>query len=92
MVGRSGRPVANQFIIETESFLTFQSYESVIAQKEKRIPYDETCGRAETVLDSVYWDYSRTTMKYLAQFLGCSGKEVRQRVKDGTYTLIKLNV
>lgn len=55
---RSGSPVANQFIIETEEGETFQSYKTPIARK---------AGYQYTV--SADWCYSVTTSKYFAQWL-----------------------
>ena len=43
-------------------------------------------------LDEVYWDYSKTTMKWLTKFLGDkSAKEVRAKVKSGKYVIGQLN-
>ena len=58
---RSGKPVANQFIIYTDEGNYFQSYDSVIAFKG-----DDN----KITLDEYYWDYSRTTGVYRNQFLG----------------------
>ena len=57
---RTGEAVKNQYIIEFSGSVAFQSYNSLIAiynREEKRLTlgYD--------------WDYSRTTQKYLYQFL-----------------------
>ena|SRR3990167_29826 len=60
MLGRTGRQVPNQFVIQGEAGIYFQSYKSVIA------PIDSAGG---VTLDETYWDYSRTTSKYLRQFL-----------------------
>jgi len=69
---RTGRPVANQYIINIREDLDdpdnmpgryFQSYDSIIAW----IPDD--LGKYFVVLDEYCWDYSRTTLKYLTQFL-----------------------
>lgn len=61
---RSGRAVANQFVLEKSERYYFQSYDSLIAvvffDKEER------CYRVALGPD---WDYSVTTMKYLCQFL-----------------------
>ena len=51
---RSGRPVANQFIIETARGRYFQSYRSIIAFRNKNT--------GKVTLDKIYWDYSVTTM------------------------------
>ena len=82
---RSGRPVANQFIIETESGRYFQSYRSVIAF----IPYDTM---SPVLLDAEYWDYSRTTSRYLYQFLGADSRgTIMAMLRSGRYQLADLN-
>jgi len=94
MTGRTGKKVANQFIIEDEgrgangNFKTkgvFQSYDSVIAIKT--VWEDET--RVE--LDERYWNYSTTTSKYRNQFLGETTKETEAKIKSGEYKLVNLN-
>lgn len=55
---RSGRPVANQFVIEHDGKVYFQSYESLCAVVEN--------GRLTLGRD---WDYSVTTMKHLYTFM-----------------------
>lgn len=91
---RTGKPVANQFIITEEgrgalgNFIyrkTFQSYESVIAEITKW--EDET----RVVLDERYWDYSSTTSKYRNKFLGESTKETKAKINSGEYKLADLN-
>jgi len=88
---RTNTPVANQFSIWTNQGWFFQSYNSVIAfvphkSSDTNIP-DET----KTVLDETYWDYSKTTMKYLARFLRTDAKTIRKNVKAGLYKLTDLN-
>jgi hypothetical protein len=85
MTGRTGKPVANQFIIFDSEATYFQSYRTVIAK---------TCfedGERVTYLDRDAWDYSVTTSKYRNQFLGCDTAEVKRRIKAGTYRLADLN-
>ena len=78
---RSGRTVANQFVITTNKGAFFQSYRSIIAKIDKK---------GQVYLSSS-WDYSQTTMKYLYQFLreygwyGLNASEVRKNIKDGTF-------
>ena len=83
---RSGNPVANQYEIETDKYYIFQSYGSVIAKKEKGF-------MGKVILDPYYWNYSRTTLKYLKQFLrvNLSSKEIEERIKNGTYKTRNLN-
>jgi hypothetical protein len=78
---RSGRPVANQFIIYTIEGEYFQSYDSVIA-------FDNN---GKITLDNNTWDYSRTTSKYRNEFLGEGIAETRAKIKSGEYILADLN-
>lgn len=81
MTSDSGNAIANQFIINVNGFLYFQSYDSIIAQK----------WGDEIILDYNYWDYSRTTSKYLFKFLKEDRKTVRLKVRTGEYKLKDLN-
>lgn len=83
---RSGNPVANQYEIETDKHFIFQSYGSIIAKKERGF-------LGAVILDPYYWNYSKTTLKYLKQFLGIniSSREIEQRIKNGTYKTQNLN-
>ncbi len=83
LLGRSGRAVPNQFVVENNQTIIFQSYESICAiyyKNTKKLAFGED------------WDYSRTTVKYLHQFLdeyvplpyhNKSTKELRKMVSDG---------
>ena len=77
---RSGRPVANQFIVHTNEYDYFQSYNSVIAKR----------GKGKVVLDEHYWDYSVTTGKYRNEFLGEGIAETRKKIASGEYELADL--
>ena len=61
---RTGRPVANQFIIETNNHSYLQSYNSLVAV----VYWDNEAKRYYAALGPD-WDYSVTTMKYVYQFL-----------------------
>ena len=80
---RSGRPVANQFIIYTSKGRYFQSYDSVIAFKDNK---------GNVTLDLDDWDYSRTTGKYRNEFLGEGIAETRSKIESGRYKLENLNI
>ena len=67
---RTGNPVANQFEIYTDKYIYFQSYSTIIAKKQRGF-------LGKTTLDKNYWDYSRTTLKYLKSFLGTDTKQER---------------
>ena len=79
---RSGRPVANQFIIYTSEGRYFQSYDSVIAFKDNK---------GNVTLDLNDWDYSRTTGKYRNEFLGEGIADTRANIESGRYKLENLN-
>ena len=94
MVGRTGREVANQFIISEEghgangNFIkkeVFQSYTSVIVEK---ITWND---RIDIRLDKNSWNYSKTTGKYRNEFLRETIKETELKIKSGEYILTDLN-
>lgn len=82
MTGRTGRPVANQFIITTPEGIYFQSYTTIIVFK----PYGK-----KPILDTCSWNYSRTTGKYRNKFLRESKKETEKKINSGAYLLADLN-
>ena len=84
MTSSNGNKIANQFIIETESGLYFQSYNSIIAYK----PFTHGL---KTILDKDYWEYSTTTGKYRDLFLNEDRKETERKIKSGQYVLGTLN-
>ena len=73
--------VANQFIIKDDRATYFQSYKSIIVKIED----------GKTILDPVYWNYSRTTSKHRSTFLNESTKETEKKIKEGVYILANLN-
>jgi len=94
MLGRTGKAVANQFIItgneKCEEIYNeglynyieiFQSYDSIIV---KIID-------GKTYLDRSKWDYSKKTGKYRNQFLGETKKETEKKIASGEYILTDLN-
>jgi hypothetical protein len=80
MDGRNG-PVKNQFIIQTDKGLVFQSYQTIIAAKIQGKVY----------LDQSSWDYSVTTGKYRNLFLRETKAETERKIKNGEYILCDLN-
>ena len=84
MISNHGNKVADQLVItNANSDAYFQSYASIIARRINATDQVE--------LDVNKWDYSRTTSKYLARFLGVPNKEVKRKVKSGEYKLTDLN-
>ena len=100
---RSGRTVANQFIIEEEGGImgnfikrqTFQSYDTVIATITTWNPEDckhrKDVSHVDIVLDENHWNYSKTTSKYRNQFLRETTEETKRKIKEGIYKLENLN-
>ena len=88
---RTGQPVANQYIIETEEGTYFQSYRSIIAFIPKNL------GKSGLTMDKIhldekYWNYSRTTSKYRSIFLGDEPTQTTyKKIKSGEYKLANLN-
>lgn len=90
---RSGKPVANQFVIKMQGsfgaedyhFDVFQSYDTVIAV------IDYTKYPREVKLDKDDWNYSTTTSKYRNIFLGETTKETKAKIASGEYILADLN-
>lgn len=82
MQSSNGNDVPNQFIITmSNGARLFQSYNSIIARKDK----------AGIMLDINKWDYSVTTGKYRNQFLGEGIADTRKKIKSGVYKLTNLN-
>ena len=91
--GKNGA-VKNQFLLLEKgegwngNFITketFQSYDSVIAEK---ITWSD---RIDITLDEKYWDYSNTTGKYRNLFLGEDKKTTEKKIASGEYKLVNLN-
>ena len=84
MISPHGNDVPNQFVITNDnSDAYFQSYKSIIARRINATDKIE--------LDVKFWNYSVTTSKYLAMFLGVPNKEVKKKVASGGYPLVDLN-
>lgn len=82
MQSTSGNKIANQFIINHNGKMFFQSYNSIIAMIDND---------GKIYLDNYYWDYSVTTSKYRNIFLNEKKPNTEKKIKDGLYTLINLN-
>jgi len=78
---RSGRPVANQFIIVTAEGQYFQSYRTLIAFR---------MNSGKVLLDHK-WNCSRTTSKYRNEFLDECTAETRKKIDEGIYSVVDLN-
>ena len=80
MTSSNGNTVPNQFIIKTNEGDFFQSYKTVIAFIGDNI-----------TLDNNALNYSKTTSKYLYQFLGMNRKTIKNKIKEGEIILKDLN-
>ena len=81
LTSHRGNKVPNQFRIETEDTIIFQSYDSVIVKIVNN----------EVFLDAKYWDYSNTTNKYRNLFLREDTATIKRKVKENIYKLQNLN-
>lgn len=82
MISSKGNTVANQFIITDGNKEVFQSYNTVIAENRG----------GQIVLDVSAYDYSRTTSRYLNQFLGHDKAESMAKIEAGVYLVENLNI
>ena len=81
LINERGNATANQFVIFDDNCITFQSYRTKIA----------VIANGEVSINYNMYDYSRTTSKYLNQFLRQNGwdvkgkKDVERLIKNGTF-------
>ena len=80
---RSGKPIANQFVVTVDNMEIFQSYKTVIAVRSANNP--------EVVLLDHNYSYSPTTSKYLYQFLGFKRDIINKKVQDNSIRIMDLN-
>ena len=83
MTSAKGNKIANQFIIEDDELVYFQSYNSIIVKKD--------LNNMRITLDRNRWDYSVTTSKYRNMFLGETKSDTERKIKSGEYILADLN-
>ena len=81
IVNSNGNKVPNQFVISDGNRDIFQSYKTVIA----------ICSANDIILDNDALNYSKTTSKYLYQFLNKDKKTILNLIKNGKITLRNLN-
>ena len=87
LINDNNNPAANQFIIEVNNGVIFQSYNSVIAF------YNKNNGKVYVTED---WDYSNTTRKHFYIFLrdyckACPNirkTDIEYEFKQGKYELV----
>ena len=69
----------NQFIIRTNNEVFFQSYDKVVLKIDIK----------GNVYLTHFWNYSKTTSKFVTKVLGLSSKDIKKRLESNEYTLIK---
>lgn len=83
---RTGRPVANQYIIIIDGEVYFQSYETIVAKLDKlgKIWVKENA-----------WEYSKTTSKYLGEWFynytaynDMTKKQGEKLIRDGVFGIL----
>lgn len=94
LINSEGNPTKNQYIISDGKTIGFQSYNSLVCEIRGR-----GMGFDNNIVLGCDYDYSKTTMKYLVQFLEQNGftdlyniKAVRDAIKHTEiYGHVKLN-
>ena len=81
MIGNTGQPVVNQFVVIDGDKKWFQSYDTVIA----------VIDNGQVTLDRNKWNYSQTTGKYRSRFLSETTKETQNKINSGEYLMRDLN-
>ena len=81
MKSSKGNSIPNQFILDGDNFIAFQSYNTIIVKQQNGKIY----------LDKDRWNYSVTTGKYRNLFLGENRKQTERKIKSGEYILTNLN-
>lgn len=93
---KTDRAIPNQFIIKHGRSLYFQSYETVVARIDNVDNFDT--GEEVFLVDGAT-DYSKTTSKYLYQFLrehsriggmSCNKKGIEALIKNGKITTCEI--
>jgi len=74
--------VKNQFLINTDEGVYFQSYNTIIAFIDNK---------GKITLDKNKWDYSVTTSKYRNKFTGLTTQETKKMIESGEIQLVGLN-
>jgi hypothetical protein len=69
----------NQFIIRTDNEVFFQSYDKVVLKIDIK----------GNVYLTHFWNYSKTTSKFVTKVLGLSSKDIKKRLDLNVYTLVK---
>lgn len=86
LISDKGNVIPNQFEIYSNGDYYFQSYETIIA----KLQIVKNKGR-QIILDTHALNYSRTTSKYLYNWLRMNRKEIEHKIKEKEIKLKNLN-
>ena len=97
MKSDNNNDVPNQIVIKNDKEIFFQSYGTTIARLKRDSFNGNVVFYDSIILDKDYWDYSRTTTKYLNKFLNkytafaIDTKTIKKLIKDDKIKLSDLN-
>ena len=77
---KKGQEVSRELLIKIGVNI-LQSYNKTVAIQFKNQIY----------LDRYYWNYSKTTSKYVSRFLRMGIKEIKEKINSGEFKLEKFN-
>lgn len=83
---KTGNPVNNHYLILGDDIELLQSRDTVVAKED----YTYSCGTQITI-DTNAMGYSKTTSKYLYQYLGMNRKGITEAVLAGAIQVANLN-
>ena len=89
MIGRSGSPVRNHWLIDVGHGVALQSYNSIVAFRFTRKL--GKFNKGDVLLDRGTWNCSRTTARYRKIFLREGIAKTTRKVHTGEYKLKSLN-
>ena len=100
MKSNNNNDVTNQIVIKNDKEIIFQSYGTTIGKIKKAVSFSNGHNEIvihDIILDKDYWDYSRTTLKYLNKFISqythhnTNTKEIRKLINNNIIKLSNLN-
>lgn len=81
LINKNGNAVKNQFVINKNGMIIFQSYESIIAVKKEN----------DIFLNDEKFNYSNTTKRSLLSFLDIENNDFKNNLKNNKYKIISEN-
>lgn len=81
LINKNGNAVKNQFVINKNGMIIFQSYKSIIAVEKEN----------DIFLNDEKFNYSKTTKRSLLAFLDIENNEFKNNLKNNQYKIISEN-